>query len=81
MRFHRVSGLVVLRTCAHLEGVLVAKNALCWQQCFFTHTVFTGSPPWAFDWKKHIGKIKREPNNRPGCNTAVTFCLCLNNYT
>jgi len=24
-----------------LEGVLVAKNALCWQQCFFfTHTVF-----------------------------------------
>ena len=38
MRFHYGNGLVVLRICAPLEGALVAKNALCWQQCgFFTH--------------------------------------------
>jgi len=35
MRFHCANGLVVLRICAHLEGALVAKNALYWQQFFF----------------------------------------------
>jgi len=38
MRFHYGNGLVVLRIYALLERALVAKNALCWQQCFFfTH--------------------------------------------
>jgi len=38
MRFHCAKDFTAqLRT---LEGVLVAKNALCWQQCFFfTHAV------------------------------------------
>jgi len=31
--------------------------------------------------KRQIGKIRREPNNPPGCYTAVAYCLCLNNYT
>ena len=39
MRFDCANGLMVLRICAHVEGALVANNALCWQQCFFTHTV------------------------------------------
>jgi len=36
MRFHYGNGLVVPRIFAPLEGALVAKNAFCWQQCFFS---------------------------------------------
>jgi len=43
---------------------------------------FSGSPPWAVNWKKRqIGKKRREPNKRQGCYTAVAYCLCLKNYT
>jgi len=33
MRFHCANGTAQLRT---LKGVLVVRNALCWQQCFFS---------------------------------------------
>jgi len=44
MRLHCAIGLVVLRIRASSDGALVAKNALCWQQCFFTHSTNQG---WA----------------------------------
>jgi len=28
-----------------------------------------------------LGEIRREPNNCPGCYTAVAYFLCLNKYT
>jgi len=34
------NGLMVLYICASLEEALVAKNAFCWQQCFFFTHVF-----------------------------------------
>ena len=34
-----VNVLVLQHICAPLDGALVAKNALCWQQCFFTHRI------------------------------------------
>jgi len=55
---------------AHLrpsQGALVAENALCWQQCFFTHSLNQG---WALgrlvQWKSHLQKIENtsEPQNQ-----------------
>jgi len=38
MRFHSTNGSGVTAQSRTLEGALIAKNALCWQQCFFfTH--------------------------------------------
>jgi len=31
---------------------------------------------WSLE-KRQIGKIRREPNNRPSCYVAVAYCLCL----
>jgi len=39
MRFHCANGLVVLHISRIFRGSIGCKNALCWQQCFFTHSI------------------------------------------
>jgi len=41
-----------------------------------SHRGFPEVRPGPLVGKRQIGKIRREPNNRPGCYTAVTYCLC-----
>jgi len=67
MRFHCSNGLEVLRICAPLEGALVAKTALCWQQCFFLLMfLYTLGVDKLVQWKSHLQKIKNtnEPQNQ-----------------
>ena len=56
-------GTAHLRT---LEGTLVAKNALCWQQCFFTHSINQG---WANVFNGWF--ICRKPKTPASCKTTL----------
>jgi len=64
MRLHCANVLVVLRICASLGGALVAENALCWQEYFFTHKYKPGVGKLV-QWMIHLQKNKNtcEPQN------------------
>jgi len=66
MKSHCANGLEALRICVHLEGALVAKNALCWQQCFFTHSINQG---WANMFNGRI--IRRKPKTPVSRKTSL----------
>jgi len=69
MRFHFANGLVLLRICAPLERALVAKNAFCWQQCFFftrffTHSINRGGQTWSIEESFAEKQKLSEPQNQ-----------------
>jgi len=56
-------GTAHLRT---LEKTLVAKNALCWQQCFFKHNMNQG---WANMFSGRV--IRRKPKTPASRKTSL----------
>jgi len=66
--------LVVLRT---LEGALIVKNALCWQQGFFSlvilYTLYEPGVSILVQCKSHLQKTKNtgEPQNQFVVSTQI----------
>jgi len=68
MRFHCANGPVVLRISAALDGVFVAKNALCRQQCFFTYCIIHQEWAHMFNGRVICWKPKIPASPKPVCS-------------